>query len=141
MKNLFFISLILSAGVSFAAKAPVKSKPVYEIQMQTSIDGIKSSSTITVQEGASGSIEAVTANLGGRFQEVTLNKTQLEGKPALHMDFIVGEVDRFGTKTVIATPKIIATVGEKSTVMMGSTSVGKKLIFSALAKPIKSAKK
>lgn len=139
MKHLFFISILLSASLVFAAKPISKSiskpasKPVYQIVTDTSINGIKSSSVMTVKEGESGSMESVVANLGGRFQEVTITQIEQDGKPALHMDFLVGEVDRFGNKSVVATPKIIANVGEKVTVIMGEAAGGKKLIFSAKA--------
>ncbi len=138
-----FVCLMLLGSAAFAAKAPIKAtskpqgKPVYYIEMETSIDGIKRSSAINVEEGRAGSVSSVTENLGGTFQEVTVNKTVLDGKPALHMEFVVGEVDRFGNKAIISTPKIIANVGEKSTIILGSAANGKKLIFSALAKSAK----
>ena len=138
-----FVCLMLLGSAAFAAKpaAKVAAKPqqksVYQIVMETSIDGIKSSSALIIEEGRTGSISNVTENLGGTFQEVVVNKTVLDGKPALRMEFVVGEVDRFGNKAIISTPKIIAAVGEKSTIMIGSAANGKKLIFSALAKSAK----
>ncbi len=136
MKALVFILLALTSVSLMAAKpAPKVTASVYTIVMDTSIDGIKSSSSITVREGDKGSIESVQESLGGRFQEVTVRKTELDGKEALHMDFIVGEIDRFGNKTLVATPKITSNIGEKATVIMGEAAGGKKLIFSARAKP------
>lgn len=119
------------------AKKPIPKKPIakredpnpaYDINTVVSIDGIKSNPRFRVLNGQTASME-VSSGSNRQFTEVTINKLVLDGKPALQMEFVIGKVDSFGGKTIIATPKILANLGEKSSVMIGD----KKLIISATA--------
>lgn len=122
------------------AKAPAqpvrKGPPVYRVITTLAIDGIKSSGAITVKEGEKGSVANKAEFSAGTFTEVQVNKIKVDGKPVLQLEFVVGEIDAVGNKTIISTPKIIANPGEKSSILMGSAANGKKLVLSAVASQI-----
>ncbi len=107
--------------------APVIEKnPAYDIKTVITLDGVKSNPKFRLRDGQTAKIEQ---NWDKLFTEVTVKKQELDGKPAMQMEFIIGKTDEFGRKNIIATPKILANLGEKSSIMIGD----KKLVVSATA--------
>lgn len=122
------LALTFVCSVGFAAKPTAKKvdpNPVYDINAVVNLDGVKSNPRFKLRNGGTAEL---TINKN-QFTEVTINKLVLDGKPSMQMEFVIGKIDSFGGKTIIATPKIIANLGEKSSIMIG----GKNLIVSATA--------
>lgn len=134
MKTFLIVMFMCSSVFAARPKTKIAPKtPLYKIKMDLTIDGVKTSNTFVVKEGNKVVVKALTKTQAERFTEVTAKKYQLDGKTALQMEFVVSELDALGNKTVISTPKIVANLGERSSIMQGSTAVGKKLILSATA--------
>ncbi|MES2769065.1 MAG: hypothetical protein V4596_07960 [Bdellovibrionota bacterium] len=104
----------------------IEKNPAYDIKTVITLDGVKSNPKFRLRDGQTAKIEQERDKL---FTEVTVKKQVLDGKPAMQMEFIIGKTDEFGRKNIIATPKILANLGEKSSVMIGD----KKLVVSATA--------
>lgn len=113
--------------VSFAAPKKATQKNLgYDIEAIITLDGIKTKKKFRLFDGKTAEIKQ---SLHDHFTQVTIHKSVLDGKPAMQMEFIIGREDAIGNKEIIATPRILANLGEKSSIILGD----KKLIVSATA--------
>lgn len=116
MKTILMMTICLFAVTSFAKTA------AFDLKVELSIDGKPSTSAqIIVAAGQKGSVTQENDGQKNFIDVVAKEDKASNGKQAIFMDFVIGKIEKDGTKKILSTPKIIALPNEEAQITVGSS--------------------
>lgn len=121
---------------SFLISLPAfASQKAYEMEVDISVKGKPTSQAkVIVLEGEKAT---VTQKDGAQktFFEITAKDTEApDGQPAIHLDFVIGTIEKDGTRSVVSRPRIITLENEKASITMGNEDGSEELALTLVAR-------
>ncbi len=112
------VALVLIA-VPFLARANAKAD-AFDLKVEVSFNGrVVSSPRVVARAGETATIRQ-GAGFFENFIEITPFETEVDGRKAIHMKFVIGVITKDGRKTVISKPELVARENERAEIKVGN---------------------
>lgn len=130
--NKFLFGLLMMTSLIAVSATPKQ----FNLKMDLSIDGKHASSPqLIVKEGQKALIQQGDKNQTTFIEVVAIEEKSVEDKSIL-MKFVIGTIEKDGSRKVISTPQIRTLPSEKAEVRVGDQERPEAISFSVIPTPV-----